>query len=164
VFGVHLNELFTRDQSPVPLVVYQCTLAIDLFGLDWEGIYRVSGNANSVAQLKAKFDNDMNSVDFRDPDEFSHDVNVPATLLKQFFRDLPDPLLTKAAYREFLEAAAIPDDIARRDSLHAIINNLPDPNYATLRTLILVSTNLNIDQYMMMANVILAFAPSREAL
>ena len=30
------------------------------------------------------------------------------------------------------------DDVARRDSLHAEINNLPDPNYATLRALTLV--------------------------
>ncbi len=29
------------------------------------------------------------------------------------------------------------DDAARRDSLHAIINALPDPNYATLRALVL---------------------------
>ena len=32
----------------------------------------------------------------------------------------------------------IDDDIARRDNLHAAINNLPDPNYATLRALTLV--------------------------
>ena len=35
----------------------------------------------------------------------------------------------------------IDDDITRRDSLHAIINSLPDPNYATLRALILVSSS-----------------------
>lgn len=29
------------------------------------------------------------------------------------------------------------DDVVRRDSLHATINNLPDPNYATLRALML---------------------------
>jgi hypothetical protein len=29
------------------------------------------------------------------------------------------------------------DDVVRRDSLHAIINALPDPNYATLRALTL---------------------------
>ena len=33
----------------------------------------------------------------------------------------------------------IDDDITRRDSLHATINSLPDPNYATLRALTLVS-------------------------
>lgn len=29
------------------------------------------------------------------------------------------------------------DEVVRRDSLHAIINSLPDPNYATLRALML---------------------------
>lgn len=30
------------------------------------------------------------------------------------------------------------DDIQRRDSLHALINSLPDAHYATLRAIILV--------------------------
>ena len=34
----------------------------------------------------------------------------------------------------------IDDDANRRDALHATINSLPDPNYATLRALTLVST------------------------
>lgn len=34
----------------------------------------------------------------------------------------------------------IDDDARRRDVLHAIINSLPDANYATLRALTLVST------------------------
>jgi len=38
----------------------------------------------------------------------------------------------------------IDDDITRRDSLHATINSLPDPNYATLRALTLVSHS-NLD-------------------
>jgi Rho GTPase-activating protein RGD1 len=33
--------------------------------------------------------------------------------------------------------AEVDDDTVRRDSLHAIINSLPDPNYATLRALVL---------------------------
>lgn len=36
-----------------------------------------------------------------------------------------------------LSSETIPDDVKRRDALHAIINNLPDPNYATLRSLTL---------------------------
>jgi hypothetical protein len=36
-------------------------------------------------------------------------------------------------------AKGIDDDITRRDSMHATINSLPDPNYATLRALTLVS-------------------------
>ena len=43
---------------------------------------------------------------------------------------------------EFIAAARIEDDTVRRDSLHAVINSLPDPNYATLRVIILVRHEL----------------------
>ena len=80
---------------------------------------------------------DSSSIDFRDPANFNHDISSVAGLLKLFFRSLPSPLLTTQHYAEFISAAQIPDDILRRDSLHAIINALPDPNYATLRVLTL---------------------------
>jgi hypothetical protein len=37
------------------------------------------------------------------------------------------------------ESIEMEDDVLRRDSLHALINDLPDANYATLRALTLVS-------------------------
>ena len=103
-------------------------------------------------------------MDFRNPEAFYHDVNSVAGLLKQFFRDLPDPLLTREHYQGFIEAASksigprlglvpkcnpdnvvgIDDDVTRRDSLHAIINSLPDPNYATLRALTLVCKDYSL--------------------
>lgn len=136
-FGVYLYDIFVRDQTPVPVVVQECIKAVETFGMDTEGIYRVSGNNTQVAQIRAQFENDPNSVDFGVPDAFYHDVNNAAALLKQFLRELPDPLLTTDAYRAFLDAAAITDDVQRRDALHATINGLPDPNYATLRSLTL---------------------------
>ncbi|KAK2758064.1 hypothetical protein FQN54_004471 [Arachnomyces sp. PD_36] len=137
VFGVSLDDLFRRDGTAVPMVVYQCLQAIELFGLDVEGIYRISGNATHISYLKSLFDNDSTQVDFTNPESFYHDVNSVAGLLKQFFRDLPDPLFTAEHYGEFIDAARIDDDIQRRDCLHAVINSLPDPNYATLRALTL---------------------------
>ncbi|PBP28467.1 GTPase activation, GAP [Diplocarpon rosae] len=137
VFGLSLEQLFERDGSAVPMVVYQCIQAVDLFGLEVEGIYRLSGTSSHVSKIKAMFDNDASKVDFRDPANFFHDVNSVAGLLKQFFRELPDPLLTAEHYASFIEAAKSDDDTVRRDSLHAIINSLPDPNYATLRALTL---------------------------
>lgn len=124
------------------MVVYQCMQAVDLFGLSVEGIYRQNGTAQHIQSLKAQFDNDASRVDFRNPANFHHDVNSVAGLLKQFFRDLPDPLLTKDRYGEFISAARIDDDVVRRDTLHAIINGMPDANYATLRALVLVSSSL----------------------
>jgi len=88
------------------MVVYQCIQAVDLFGLEVEGIYRLSGTQSHVNKIKAMFDNDASRVDFRDPANFIHDVNSVAGLLKQFFRDLPDPLLTSEHYAGFIEAAS----------------------------------------------------------
>ena len=57
VFGVSLDELFRRDSSAVPMIVYQCVQAVDLFGLGVEGIYRTSGSAPHIMEMKAMFDN-----------------------------------------------------------------------------------------------------------
>lgn len=122
VFGQHLEVLFQRDEVAVPMIVQQCTIAVDLFGSQVEGIYRVSGSAPHIAALKELFDHgrsnrsepknvptnhlvDSSRVDFRNPETFFHDVNSVAGLLKQFLRDLPDPLFTEAEYGGFINAA-----------------------------------------------------------
>lgn len=105
VFGVTLEEMLQRDGSAIPLIVYQCLQAVDLFGLRVEGIYRASGSAVHVSKLRAIFNHDSSQVDFRNPEHFFHDVNSVAGLLKTFFRELPDPLLTREKYVEFIEAA-----------------------------------------------------------
>ncbi|KAL7930405.1 hypothetical protein V8C35DRAFT_163111 [Trichoderma chlorosporum] len=139
VFGVHLGRLYERDGLAVPMVVYQCIQAVDLFGLGVEGIYRQSGSLNHINRLKTMFDSESQAqaLDFRNPENFFHDVNSVTGLLKQFFRDLPDPLFTTEHHSSFINAAKHEDEVVRRDSLHAIINSLPDPNYATLRALML---------------------------
>ncbi|KAF7541048.1 hypothetical protein G7Z17_g12054 [Cylindrodendrum hubeiense] len=139
VFGLSLSRLYERDGLAVPMVLYQCIQAADLYGLALEGIYRQSGSMNHIQRLKNMFDTDSSNpaLDFRNPENFYHDVNSVTGLLKLFLRDLPDPLLTHEHHDSFIAAAKHDDETVRRDSLHAIINSLPDPNYATLRALTL---------------------------
>ncbi|KAJ4358539.1 Rho GTPase-activating protein [Didymosphaeria variabile] len=163
VFGVTLDQLFARDGSPVPLVVYQCIQAVDLYGLEVEGIYRIPGTSSHIQHMKALFDSDATQVDFRNPEAFQHDVNSVAGLLKQFFRELPDPLLTRDFYTKFIDAARVDDETMRRDSMHALINALPDPNYATLRAIMLhlrrVEQSSEVNR-MSTANLGICWAPS----
>lgn len=56
VFGVTLSRLYERDGLAVPMVVYQCIQAVDLYGLGVEGIYRLSGSVPHVNKLKNMFD------------------------------------------------------------------------------------------------------------
>ncbi|KAF2861468.1 putative Rho GTPase activator [Piedraia hortae CBS 480.64] len=163
VFGVSLNDLFARDQSAVPIVVIQCILAVDHFGLNVEGIYRLSGTSSHVTALRNTFDNNPGNLDFRNPESFHHDVNAVTTLMKQFFRELPDPLFPQNDYATFIAAGKVADDATRRDSLHQAINDLPDPHYATLRALVLHLHRVMMHERsnrMGSANLALCLAPS----
>ena len=57
VFSLSLEDLLRRDGSATPLVVYQCIQAVDLYGLEVEGIYRLSGSSAHVSKLRSTFDN-----------------------------------------------------------------------------------------------------------
>lgn len=63
VFGVSLDDLYARDGTAVPFLVYQCFQAVELFGLDMEGIYRLSGSANHINHMKAVFDNGQSTIE-----------------------------------------------------------------------------------------------------
>ncbi|KAK4976463.1 hypothetical protein LTR28_008451, partial [Elasticomyces elasticus] len=57
----------------------------------------------------------------------------------------------------------IDDEIVRRDSLHAVINALPDPNYATLRALVLHLNHVQAhysSNRMSTSNIAICFAPT----
>ncbi|KAI5280242.1 hypothetical protein KEM54_003803, partial [Ascosphaera aggregata] len=137
VFGHTLEELFDRDEIAVPWIVFKCIQSIDAYGLDSEGIYRQRGSAHIIDQLRMKFENDPAETDLMNPETFAHDINNVAGLLKQFFKELPNPLLTNELYSSFINASRYENDNQRRDAIHALINDLPDANYATLRALIL---------------------------
>ena len=72
---------------------------------------------------------DSRKIDLRDAASFDGDIVSVAALLNHFLHALPDPLFTSDP--------EIDDDVSRRISLHAVINSLPDPHYATLRVLAL---------------------------
>ena len=57
MFGMSLEDLLKRDGSAIPLVVYQCVQAVDMYGLEVEGLYRLSGSSTHVSKLKSMFDN-----------------------------------------------------------------------------------------------------------
>ena len=65
-----------------------------------EGIFRKTGNIRRRKELIVALDRDSSSVDW----STEHPVQI-AALLKQFFRDLPDPLMTFKLHRLFIASA-----------------------------------------------------------
>ncbi|KAF9518998.1 hypothetical protein BS47DRAFT_1370866 [Hydnum rufescens UP504] len=161
-FGVHLAEQMARDGIELPKVVEKCCTAIRENALDVVGIYRLSGTTSKIQKLKAAFDRDVDAVDLSSP-EWTSDINIVASALKLWFRELPEPLLTFSLYQGFVEAAKIENDRLRHIRLHERVNDLPDPNYATLKYLMghlhEVSEHQSINQ-MTASNLSIVFGPT----
>ena len=65
-----------------------------------EGIFWKTGNTRRLKELRVALDRDSSSVDL----SIEHPVQI-AALLKEFFRDLPDPLMTFKLHRLFIAAS-----------------------------------------------------------
>jgi len=131
-FGVDLADQMTRDNVEVPPIMEKCCQAIEKYGIESQGIYRVSGTVTKVANLRQRLDKDLDSVDLDAP-EWSSDINNVASVMKMWLRELPDPLLTYDLQQGFIDAAKIENDRLRHIRLHERVNDLPDANYATLK-------------------------------
>jgi RhoGAP domain/RasGEF domain/RasGEF N-terminal motif/Pleckstrin homology domain len=101
IYGVDLSELMSSGK--IPFVVENCIDEIERRGLEEVGIYRVAGSGETVSYLRQQLNRNAGNVNLSDDDWI--DINVVADALKQFFRDLPQPLLTFDLYGDFMKAS-----------------------------------------------------------
>lgn len=130
VFKVPLENLI-RTGEKIPGVVERLIQSIELYGLYTEGLYRKPGAQLKVKAVKAAIEADPAGVDFS---EIS--VHVLATILKFFFREMPEPLLTYEAYDPLLHAAELQDPEDKLQTTFSILKSLPKLNYDILERLI----------------------------
>jgi len=135
VFGEDLNETIRRENTEIPLILSKCTKVIEDIGLDTPGLYRYSGSNSHIQHLRSLFNKNSYLTTL---DEVINTENLSdiTGLVKLFFRELPDPLLIRGLYHQFIEASKIEDDRRRLIEIHELVNKLPDANYLTLRFLI----------------------------
>lgn len=130
LFGAPLERLVT-DEIRVPVVIDNLITAIELGGLYTEGIYRKSGTTSKINELKSKLEENFEGVDLD-----SYSVHVLTAVLKSFFREMPNPLLTYQLYDDFLWTTAISDPSERIQAIYSHIAKLPRANYEMLERLI----------------------------
>ncbi|KRY42588.1 GTPase-activating protein pac-1 [Trichinella spiralis] len=153
--------LLIFDGGFVPLIVQLCVKVVEAYGLDTVGVYRIPGNTAAVNTLSANLDQGFEFVEF--DDIRWRDVNVVSSLLKAFFRKLPDPLLTSALYRDFIEANRIESLESRLKVFRELIFKLPKHNFETLKFLLQhlkrVVAHSSVNK-MEVKNLALMFGPS----
>ncbi|KAM4601700.1 rho GTPase-activating protein 6-like [Polymixia lowei] len=121
-----LNPIYRQ----VPRVVDSCCQHLEKYGLQTVGIFRVGSSKKRVRQLREEFDR---GVDVQlDEEQSVHDV---AALLKEFLRDMPDPLLTKELYTAFINTMLL--DLDEQQSVtQLLLYLLPACNSDTLHRLL----------------------------
>uniref|UniRef100_M3YUM6 Rho GTPase activating protein 23 n=1 Tax=Mustela putorius furo TaxID=9669 RepID=M3YUM6_MUSPF len=134
-FGVRLEECQPAiENQRVPLIVAACCRIVEARGLESTGIYRVPGNNAVVSSLQEQLNRGPGDINLQD--ERWQDLNVISSLLKSFFRKLPEPLFTDDKYNDFIEANRIEDSRERLKRLRKLIRDLPGHYYETLKFLV----------------------------
>ena len=132
VFGFPLETVLRREGSRIPNLIRKCVEEINKRGLETTGIYRICGNAAKKKVLRAQFENNSEGVDLSQT-ENPVDVNVITGLLKDYLRELPQPLLSQDV-RELLcetKAEAAPDNLVSE-----IVKKFPRPSKMTIMYLL----------------------------
>jgi hypothetical protein len=99
LFGSELAERAEYERRQIPSVVTRCIEEVELRGMEMEGIYRKTGGNSQIKIIQEGFDKNEN-FDISDPDM---DITAVTSVLKQYFRKLPTPLLTYDIYDRVLE-------------------------------------------------------------
>ncbi|EGS21502.1 GTPase-activating protein for-like protein [Thermochaetoides thermophila DSM 1495] len=159
LFGSDLVERADWEKRQIPSVVTRCIEEVELRGMDVEGIYRKTGGNSLVKMIQEGFDKSLD-FDISDP---SLDITAVTSVLKQYFRKLPNPLLTFDVYDRVLESNSIQDEAERCAHLRETINMLPQKHRDTLEFLMFhlarVASREN-ENLMSPKNLAVVFAPT----
>jgi len=157
IFGAPLKAGCKEGQN-IPDIVEQAIKYIDERALEVEGIFRLSGSQILIEQYRDKFNQGVDVVLAHE-----NDPHTVAGLLKLYFREMPEPILTYDLYDSFLAAQAEKDTEKQRFALRTLIRQLPSINQAVLTYLMkfLIRVERYADVNMMaIHNLATVFAPN----
>ncbi|OBZ70688.1 putative Rho-type GTPase-activating protein 3 [Grifola frondosa] len=141
MFGRDLIEQVRADSRNerrfIPVIVEKCIDAVDGLALEYEGIYRKTGGAGQSKTITQLFERgDYQAFDLRDTERFN-DICSVTSVLKTYFRSLPNPLFTHALHEEFVNATSIRDQAIKSRTFQELVKELPQEHYYTTRAMML---------------------------
>lgn len=138
MFGRRLVEQMQSEGADrtIPLVVEKCVQAVEKDGMDYEGIYRKSGGTSQLKIITQLFEKGQ-PFDLEDRDRFN-DVSAITSVLKNYFRELPEPLLTFDLYERFIECVESKnrDVDTKQSTMKELVSTLPKEHFHVLQYLV----------------------------
>lgn len=108
LFGADLETVVNRESkgapgsAPVPIVLRRCVEEVERRGLDIIGLYRLCGSATKKRLLREAFERNSRAVELTP--EHVPDINVITGVLKDYLRELPEPLFTRCLFQMTVDA------------------------------------------------------------
>uniref|UniRef100_A0A8C6PCB7 StAR-related lipid transfer protein 13 n=1 Tax=Nothobranchius furzeri TaxID=105023 RepID=A0A8C6PCB7_NOTFU len=158
VFGVPLIVHIQRTGQPLPLGLQQALRYLRSQCLDQVGLFRKSGVKSRIQALRQMNESSPDNVSYED--QSAYDV---ADMVKQFFRDLPEPLLTSKLGETFLQIYQYVPKDQRMQAVQAAIMLMPDENREVLQTLLCFLSDVTSsveENQMTPMNIAVCLAPS----
>ncbi|XP_045572367.1 rho GTPase-activating protein 7 isoform X2 [Salmo salar] len=161
VFGVPLLLNVQRTGQPLPQSIQQAMRYLRSQCLDQVGLFRKSGVKSRIQALRQMNETcgaDGGGVSYEG--QSAYDV---ADMLKQYFRDLPEPLLTSKLSETFLQIYQYMPKELRLQATRAAVLLLPDESREALQTLLCLLSDVTAavaENQMTCANLAVCLAPS----
>uniref|UniRef100_A0A663FGM1 SLIT-ROBO Rho GTPase-activating protein 1 n=1 Tax=Aquila chrysaetos chrysaetos TaxID=223781 RepID=A0A663FGM1_AQUCH len=153
--------LFFQDSGQViPLIVESCIRFINLYGLQHQGIFRVSGSQVEVNDIKNSFERGENPLA---DDQSNHDINSVAGVLKLYFRGLENPVFPKERFNDLISCIRIDNLYERALHIRKLLLTLPRSVLIVMRYLFAFLNHLSqySDENMMDPyNLAICFGPT----
>ncbi|XP_041821587.1 rho GTPase-activating protein 7 isoform X2 [Chelmon rostratus] len=161
VFGVPLQVIVQRTGQPLPQGIQQAMRYLRNQCLDQVGLFRKSGVKSRIQALRQM--NEASGADGGGVNYEGQSAYDVADMLKQYFRDLPEPLLTSKLSETFLQIYQYMPKELRLQAVRAAVLLLPDENREALRTLLCLLSDVTAsvaENQMTPTNLAVCLAPS----
>uniref|UniRef100_W5K0C9 SLIT-ROBO Rho GTPase-activating protein 1 n=1 Tax=Astyanax mexicanus TaxID=7994 RepID=W5K0C9_ASTMX len=155
-----LSALLKDSGQAIPRVVESSIRFINLYGLQHQGIFRVSGSQVEVNDIKNSFERGNDPLT---DDENNHDINSVAGVLKLYFRGLENPLFPKERFNDLISCVRIDNLYERALYIRKILLSVPRSVLIVMRYLFAFLNHLSqySDENMMDPyNLAICFGPT----
>ncbi|CDQ71065.1 unnamed protein product [Oncorhynchus mykiss] len=158
VFGVPLLHDVQQTGEPLPSSILKAIIYLRTECLDQVGLFRKSGVKSRIQYLRDMVEADPEAMSYEGQSAF--DV---ADMVKQYFRDLPEPVFSSKLCKSFLHIYQYFPKDQQFCAAQAAILLLPDENREALQTLLLFLRDVVgcVDENQMTpTNIAVCLAPS----
>ncbi|KAJ1675805.1 Rho-type gtpase-activating protein, partial [Spiromyces aspiralis] len=133
IFGVSLLAQAAKEKRDIPWLIHSAVAFVDEHGLEYEGVYRKSGSTGEIKQVQRNIATILRTGNYHLPIAPPHtDVSNITSIIKQYLRDLPDPLMTYDTYPDWMRSTTVADIDDRIQAYRDACSKMPDPHRHTL--------------------------------